>query len=296
MTHDGHPIVTACVPAWNAGRFLARSLSALAAQDCAGLHVLVSVDASTDDTAAVAARFAAADPRFRVVVQPRRLGWVGNCNALLAAADGDYAAFAPHDDEPPPDYFSRAVTALVEDPGASLAFAEVDWHRESGGVERVGFPDLDGLDAPVARARVLARQLTTDNRWFVPYRGVFRLAQARAIGGLRKHRGGEFAADWPWLMALALRGRFVQLPGAAWRKHFEPGSHSRRLWGTTPPWRRAGAALACFAEIRRARLGFPAQALLAAGLAAGVVRDQGGSAGRKLARGLRPARAEVCIP
>ena len=296
MMRDGSPIVTACVPAWNAGRFLARSLAALAAQDCAGLRVLVSVDLSTDDTAAVAARFAAADPRFRVLVQPRRLGWVGNCNALLAAAEGDYAAFAPHDDEPPPDYFSRAVAALAADPRASLAFAEVDWHREDGRVERVGFPDLDGRDTPLARARVLARQLTADNRWFVPYRGVFRVAQAREIGWLRKHRGGEFAADWPWLMALALRGGFVPLPGAAWRKHFEPGSHSRRLWGTTPPWRRAGAALACLAEIRRARAGFRAQVLLGAELAAGVVRDQGRAAGRKLVRGRRPPEVEACHP
>lgn len=287
MKRETMPLATACVPAWNAGRFLGRTLAALAAQDHPRLEILVSVDASDDDTAAVAARRARDDPRVRVLVQPRRLGWVGNCNALLAAAAGGCAAFVPHDDEPPADLFTRAAAALEANPRASLAFADVEWHRPDGGVERAEFPDLDGLREPLARVRTLARQLPCDNRWFVPYRGLFRVAQAREIGGMAAHRGGEFAADWAWLVALAWRGEFVRLPGAAWRKHFEPGSHSWRLWVSTPPWRRAGAALGCLGAIRRARPGLGAQTLLGGELALNVVRDQSRVARWKIQRGLR---------
>lgn len=75
--------VTALVPAYQAAEFIQPTLDALSAQTHPALHVLVSVDLCDDDTHAICERHALRDPRFRVVRQTSRLGWVGNSNFLL---------------------------------------------------------------------------------------------------------------------------------------------------------------------------------------------------------------------
>ncbi len=51
-----------------------------------------------------------------MIRQPVRLGWIGNANALLRAAAGDYVFFAFHDDPLQPDYVERLVDALERAP------------------------------------------------------------------------------------------------------------------------------------------------------------------------------------
>ena len=77
------PLVSVCVPARNAERFLAEALESALAQPVA-LEVLVCDDGSRDGTAAVAERFAAADARVRVLRFARARGVVAARNALGA--------------------------------------------------------------------------------------------------------------------------------------------------------------------------------------------------------------------
>src|SRR5262249_32380122 len=127
----------------------------------------------------------------------------GNVNALLRAADGDFVFFALHDDPIEPTYVERLVEAIEAHPRAVLAFTDV----EADG-RRWVHPSLDALDRAERARRVLSRH----GHWWVPYRGLFRVAAARQIGGMRRHIAGEFMADWPWLLELALLGEFVRVP------------------------------------------------------------------------------------
>jgi glycosyltransferase involved in cell wall biosynthesis len=118
--------VQALLPAWRAERFIESTLDALAAQTYANLHILISDDASPDGTAALCEAFAARTPRTRLIRQARNLGWVGNTNALLHAAQGDYYFFALHDDLPHPRFVERMVEALEANPGATVAFSDLE--------------------------------------------------------------------------------------------------------------------------------------------------------------------------
>ena len=66
------PRLVALVPTWRAAEFIDGTLDALAAQTWRNLEILISDDASPDDTAQRCERYAARDPRFRVIRQPRR--------------------------------------------------------------------------------------------------------------------------------------------------------------------------------------------------------------------------------
>jgi GT2 family glycosyltransferase len=63
-------------------------------------EVLVVDDASTDDTGAVVARWAAADARVRSLRLPQNQGFVGACNAGADAATGDVLVFLNNDTVP----------------------------------------------------------------------------------------------------------------------------------------------------------------------------------------------------
>lgn len=249
MEAGAFPRVVALVPAWKASEFIEETLAALAAQTWPNLEVLVSDDASPDGTADICERFAERDPRFRVVRQPKNLGWTGNINALLAAADGDFLFFAFHDDLIAPTYVERLACALVGHPGAVVAYSDMELRRPNGTREISTYRELDGLSDRVARGRKL---ILRRGRWWVAHRGLFRAGAARRIGGLRRHGGGEFAADWPWQVHLGLLGEYVRVPEVLCFKRHQARSLSL-TWRYTPrSW--LAVAFSCAREIRGADL------------------------------------------
>lgn len=236
--------VVALMPAWNAARFIGPVLEAWSAQTHPGLTLLISVDRSDDDTAERCERFADGRPHVQVLRQRRRLGWTGNVNALLARADGDLACLAPHDDTPQPAFVARMVEALAQTPEAVLAYPDVE---TPGGT--LALPDPAGDDPQRARLRQLLRRET---HWYVPYRGVFRIAAARRLRRMRVHLAGEYMADWPWLVRLAMLGPFVRVPQALVHKSLHGASLSRSWGGGIVP--DAAVIAACLAEIVRGDL------------------------------------------
>lgn len=116
------PKVSVLVPTWNYAGYLPEALDSILAQDFADYEIVVSDDASTDDSAAVLARYAARDPRLRVQIQPKNLGMVANWNWCLQQARGDYVKFLFGDDCFAAPTALRQLVALLDDaPGAVLA-------------------------------------------------------------------------------------------------------------------------------------------------------------------------------
>lgn len=257
------PAVTALVPAWNAEAFIAATLESLAAQDYPALRVLISVDASTDRTAEVCEAVAARDARFRVLRQVARLGWVGNVNALLAQVETPYCFFAFHDDLLDADYVRSLARLLEADGAAVVAFSDMDTADEAGALKVQRYTVLEGVADPVERAR---RILAKTGAWWAPHRGLFRADVGREIGGLRRHLAGEFSADWPWLLHLALRGAFVREPRTLCHKRYMKRSLSRE-WGYTSAQNLA-VTLSCIREVLRARVPVRVKAALLPRLAA----------------------------
>ncbi len=216
--------VTALLPAWQAADFIQPTLDSLSAQTHPDLKVIVSVDACTDQTAAICERHALRDPRFTVVRQPQRLGYTGNSNALFDMASGEYVLFAFHDDLIRADYVARLAALLDAHPEVVLSFSDVLLTHVDGRKEHWVMNELEGLSDRVARGK---RMLAGNIKWWLPVRGLFRLAQARRIGGLKLHAAGEFATHLPWLFHMSLLGEFARVPEVLYRKHYKPGSLSR---------------------------------------------------------------------
>jgi glycosyltransferase involved in cell wall biosynthesis len=100
------PRVSVIIPAHNAAATLAETLDSVFAQTYTDWEAIVADDASTDNTAAIAAAYR---PRVSCVRTERNLGIGGARNLSIAQATGELIALLDADDFWLPEYLERQV-------------------------------------------------------------------------------------------------------------------------------------------------------------------------------------------
>jgi glycosyltransferase involved in cell wall biosynthesis len=90
------PTISICIPTFNRARYLPAALASALRQTRADFEIIVSDDASSDDTPSAVAAFD--DPRIRYVRSRRRAGIASNRNCCLELARGRYIAWLDSDD------------------------------------------------------------------------------------------------------------------------------------------------------------------------------------------------------
>jgi glycosyltransferase involved in cell wall biosynthesis len=121
------PLVSVCIPCYNGGAFIARTLEAVFNQSLTdGFEVIVCDNQSTDNTVSVIAGFA--DPRLKLVQNDHNLGIAGNWQKALSLAHGKYVKLLCADDVIYPDCLAQQVAALEapENAAATLAICGSD--------------------------------------------------------------------------------------------------------------------------------------------------------------------------
>lgn len=135
--------VSVVIPCYNYGHFLEEAVSSvLDDQPGVDVRVLIIDDASPDDSAEVARKIEARDPRVDVAVHTSNKGHIATYNeGLLEWATGDYCVLLSADDRLTPGALRRATDLLDANPRAGFAYGDVLWFR-------------DGEPLPPARTRV----------------------------------------------------------------------------------------------------------------------------------------------
>ena len=199
------PRVFIGLPVYNGARFLAGVLDSLLAQSFTDFTLLISDNASTDETRRICEEFAARDSRVRYVRHPKNMGAPRNWNYVAEAAVGEYFKWATGNDRCSPDMLARCVAALDADPTAVLSQGRTCLVDEDSDESKEYDNDLALLDSrPSDRLKRLAGQLGLNNGQC----GLIRLAMLRKTRLDRLYPSGDIA-----LMAeLALLGRFIVLP------------------------------------------------------------------------------------
>ncbi len=114
------PRVSILVPSYNHARYIGKALDSALAQDFADFELLISDDASRDNSWEAICSFA--DPRIRRFRQPRNLGPVGNLVFLIGQARGEYVALLNSDDAWYPAKLGKQVQVLNADPQLAACF------------------------------------------------------------------------------------------------------------------------------------------------------------------------------
>lgn len=108
------------MPLYNAERYVREALDALLAQDYENFELIISDNASTDETERICREYAARDPRVRYHRAERNMGAVWNFRRVFELSRGEYFMWAAFDDLRAPQYLSRCVAALESRPEAVM--------------------------------------------------------------------------------------------------------------------------------------------------------------------------------
>jgi glycosyltransferase involved in cell wall biosynthesis len=105
------PRVSVITPAHNSAGTIAQTLRSVVAQTFGDWEAIVADDASSDDSAQLAA---SVDPRVKVVRSDANLGPAGARNLALEHATGELVAFLDADDRWLPEYLAKQVALFDE--------------------------------------------------------------------------------------------------------------------------------------------------------------------------------------
>lgn len=220
------PLVSVLIPCHNAGAYLAATLDSVMIQAGVAWEVILIDDGSTDDSAAIASRYA---DHVRVVAGPRR-GASAARNLATSLARGKYFQYLDADDLLAPGALA-ARTARLEATGADVALSE--WQRL--------VPDPAGVFQPGPIVTPVADQLRPDAElavflglWAPPAALLYRREIVSAIGLWREDL--PVIQDARFLFDAARAGaRFEIVAGvsAYYRQHATGSlstSNSTRFW------------------------------------------------------------------
>lgn len=218
------PRVSIGMPVYNGAEFLEATLESLVAQSFEDFELVISDNASTDDTESICRSLAARDGRVRYYRQDRNRGAAWNYNFVFHQARGEYFKWAACDDLCGPTFLARCVELLDRDPGVAWCHPE-SIHIDAVGRELPGTlvvnyakPDADQSTLPVdgprtpptresqhAHDRFRAILLGPDSNI-----DVFGLMRTDAVARTALHLP-YYGSDKVFVAELALAGRFGQI-------------------------------------------------------------------------------------
>lgn len=213
--------ITVCVPVYNGAGFVAETLESLRRQTLTDFKAVVSIDQSVDGSIDACLPFGG-DPRFWLIGQRSRLGWVGNCNFLISKVETEFFCILPHDDVLEPDYLAALLAALDGRPEAVAAYCDVGLFQNQS--ETIRQPGLSG--GRFERVRdYLALHFNA-----VAFRGLIRKAMAFPGPYFEGNPSGDFAADSLWTLRLAACGELRRVARSLYRKRIHGAAETQRWW------------------------------------------------------------------
>ncbi|MEG4499939.1 glycosyltransferase [Microcoleus sp. F10-C6] len=128
------PSVSIGMPVYNGESYIRQALNSLLAQDYPNFELIISDNASTDQTQEICQEYAANYPQIRYFRNAENLGSSKNFNRVFELAIGEYFMWAAHDDLWHPSYISKCVAKLQEHPQAVMCCSEVAFIDEEGNI------------------------------------------------------------------------------------------------------------------------------------------------------------------
>lgn len=224
------PLVSIGVPTYNRGPLLDRAVASALAQTVTELEVVISDNASSDDTAERCARWAAADPRVRVVRQATNIGPTANFNSLFSGCRGEFVMVLSDDDHLDPDYVETCLTELQADPSLVCVAGTARYVRGDQAVRDGAAVTIDA-GSPAGRVRQYFRAASDG-----PFYGLTRREVVAATGPMPN----VLANDWLRIGRIAAQGRIAMTD--ATHLHRELDGTSASVGAILETFGRSGAA------------------------------------------------------
>lgn len=217
------PLVSICLPTRNRAVLLRESLKTICAQDYSPLEILISDDASTDETEQLCRALARTDPRIRYVRHPNRLGLYPVHNYCIDESRGEFLCLFHDDDQHHPQIISESVAFLLRHPEVGIVCSNWELLDDAGrvvGVRDHQVPDVTpGLE-------YISRTIRSGQSWIGCPGAMIRRS---ALGSARFQEDGPIGfVDFVVWFLIAERASVGHIARRLWRYGLHQQSFSRR--------------------------------------------------------------------
>ena len=163
MTCTAQPLISVCLPVFNAETFLSEAIDSILLQTYQNFELLIMDDGSTDNSPEILDRYRKQDCRIRLFRQSNN-GLVSSLNRLMQEARGPYLARMDADDVAHPHRFALQVAELEARPDLGVLGGSIVTINEKGEqTQRIDYPRGNDILAysryasPVAHPAVMMR-------------------------------------------------------------------------------------------------------------------------------------------
>lgn len=129
--------VSVLMPVYNCDKYIGQAIQSVLDQTYSDWELLITDDASTDNTVSIIRSFIGADSRIRLYVNPENQKLLRTRNKLLDAASGDLITFQDGDDYSHPQRLELMVKEFEANPSLGVLGSQVAHTNERGKILRV---------------------------------------------------------------------------------------------------------------------------------------------------------------
>lgn len=117
-------LVSILIPTYNRVDLIAETLDSALAQTYTNIEIIVSDNASTDNTAEIVAQYVRRDSRVKFFKNDENIGPILNWRAGLEKASGHYVKILWSDDLITPDYLEQTLQLFHQEPNLAFVFTK----------------------------------------------------------------------------------------------------------------------------------------------------------------------------
>ena len=147
------PLVSVVVANYNYARYIGEAIESLQSQTYANFEAIICDDGSSDDSCSVVERYAAADPRIRLIRKSNG-GQASALNAALAESHGELVCILDADDTFDPVKIQVVVTTFLNNAQSGIVCHDlilIDGEGRQTGVSRSAQEGFLGPEIPTLR-------------------------------------------------------------------------------------------------------------------------------------------------
>lgn len=211
------PLVSVCIPTYNRAKKLERAVQALVGGSYKNIEIIISDNASSDETQSVCSALGTSDSRVKYFRHTENQGPTKNFEFARDQATGKYFLWHGDDDYLDTDYIRTCVAELEQYPSLVLASGLGAYHNGDNTLTHYGNVIQSDSDVPLFRV-LKYLSLVGDNSIFY---GVCRVDRVRDI-----RMPNCLAGDWAWMGSVLLRGKAKVIPVVYVHRDFEGSTSS----------------------------------------------------------------------
>jgi glycosyltransferase involved in cell wall biosynthesis len=199
-----NPKVSIGLPVYNGENYVREAIESILSQTLEEFELIISDNASTDQTEQICRSYAVQDERIRYFRNQENLGAPSNYTIVFELASCEFFKWAAHDDVCLPDFLAKCVEVLDHDPTVVLCYARAITIDSKGNFGKKWDPRPEvGSEIPHRRFREVLLPIETHPMWGLIRTNILR--KTPLLGNYVEH-------DRPLLSELSLHGRFYEIP------------------------------------------------------------------------------------